>query len=116
MDDVERQLLESIQELAKARKYRIGFHAALHIIEEGFTEDDIMTALLGKARILEHYSEISRCLVVGYYPISSNVVIPLHIVCEYGDEGLFHIVTAYQPQKPWWTTPTTRSRKKGKTK
>lgn len=116
MDDVERDLLESIQELAKARKYRIGIHAARHIIEEGFSEDDIVTALLGKARILEHYSETSRCLVMGYYSISSKVVVPLHIVCEYDDEDFFHIVTAYQPQKPWWTMPTTRSRKKGKTK
>jgi hypothetical protein len=37
------------------------------MIEDGFTEQDIITAVAGKSRILEDYPEESRCLIVAIF-------------------------------------------------
>ena len=107
----ERQVLEKIKSLVAAGQYLVKNHAHLHGIEEGFTESDMVEALAGKCRILEHYPEVIRCLMLGYFMISRNVRAPIHLACDYSRDDRIDIVTAYIPQKPWWLTPTIRGKK-----
>ena len=44
-----------IQELVRARHYRVGLHAVRHMIEEGFDENQLLEAVRGKLRIVEEY-------------------------------------------------------------
>jgi Domain of unknown function (DUF4258) len=110
IDDEE--LLPKIRNLISARKYRIRLHAVRHMVEEGFTERDIIAAIGGKSRILEDYSEESRCLIMGYFRLSDKIRCPLHVVCDYSDSNVLDIVTTYIPEKPWWSTPRKRGRNK----
>ena len=102
------ELLAKLRSILTERNYRIRIHAVRHMVEEGFTEQNIIAAIEGKSRILENYSEESRCLIVGYFRLSDKVRCPLHIVCDYSDASVLDIVTAYIPEKPWWSTPTKR--------
>jgi hypothetical protein len=36
------------------------------MIEEGFGEQDVLDAVAGRSRILEHYPDEGRCLLLGY--------------------------------------------------
>lgn len=108
----EQELLSSIKTLLAAKKYRIRVHAVRHFIEEGFSEQDVLYALSGRSKILENYPEESRCLVVGYFPLSEKVRCPLHSVCDYSNAEVLDIITAYIPEKPWWSTATKRGRTK----
>jgi hypothetical protein len=72
------------------------------MIEEGFREQDLIDAILGRSRILEDYVDEDRCLVVGYFRLSEKVRCPLHIVCDCSNADVLDIVTAYVPEKPWW--------------
>ncbi|MBI3597056.1 MAG: hypothetical protein HY203_07895 [Nitrospirae bacterium] len=78
------------------------------MIEEGFTEPQVLEALRGKCKILENYYQEKRCLIFGYFFFTKTARSPLHIVCDYSIEGVIDIVTAYIPQRPWWVTPTKR--------
>ena len=80
------------------------------MIEEGFSEENMLEALEGKSKILENYPDEMRCLVSGYFKMSQKVRSPLHIVCDYSNNEIVDIITAYIPQKPWWLTPTQRGR------
>ena len=51
------ELLPRIRGLLLAGKYRIRIHTVRHMVEEGFTEQDIVAAIGGKSRILEDYPE-----------------------------------------------------------
>jgi hypothetical protein len=106
IDDEE--VLAKLRSLLTERNYRIRIHAVRHMVEEGFTEQNIIAAIEGKSRILENCSEESRCLIVGYFRLSDKVRCPLHIVCDYSDANVLDIVTVYIPEKPWWSTPTKR--------
>src|SRR5256885_16327852 len=79
------ELLAKLKSVLTERNYRIRIHAVRHMVEEGFTERNIIAAIEGKSRILENYSEESRCLIVGYFRLSDKVRCPLHIVCDYSD-------------------------------
>ncbi|HEX5709660.1 MAG TPA: DUF4258 domain-containing protein, partial [Pyrinomonadaceae bacterium] len=102
----ERELLEEVKRLIHSRQYRVRIHAIRHMVEEGFDESDLLEAVAGRSRILEHYPDEGRCLLLGYFRLSGKVRSPLHVVCDYSNEGLIDIVTAYIPQRPWWDTPT----------
>jgi hypothetical protein len=106
----EQELLARLKRLIGERKYRLRIHAVRHTIEEGFTEEDMVEAVIGRSKILENYPDESRCLIFGSFHISGKVRSPLHIVCEYSNEELVDIITAYIPQEPWWVTPTKRGR------
>src|SRR6267143_7333802 len=99
---IEDELLSRIKSLILSTKYRVRIHAVRHMVEDGFTEQDIITAVAGKSRILEDYPEESRCLVVGYFQLSEKVRCPLHVVCDYSNAGVLDIVTTCIPDKPWW--------------
>jgi len=107
----ERQLLEKIKRLVAAGQFLVKVHAHRHGIEEGFTEADLVGALAGKCRVLEHYPTFSRCLILGFFALSQNVRVPLHVVCDYSRDDRIDFITAYIPRKPWWLTPTIRGKK-----
>ena len=102
--------LERIRRLVGARQYRVRIHAVRHMIEEGFGEEDVVSALTGKSKIVEQYPDESRCLILGYFDFGSGARSPLHLVCDYSLESSVDIITAYIPQKPRWATPTRRGR------
>lgn len=108
----EEEVLERIREAVDAGNIRTRIHATRHMFEEGFSEQDIIAALIGKPRLLEHYPDEARCLVLGYFQMSEKMPCPLHLAVEYSRETGIDIVTAYIPQKPWWLTPWQRGRKK----
>lgn len=106
----EKELLESIRRLVGAKQHRVRIHAVRHMIEEGFSEENILSALAGKSKLIENYPEDSRRLILGYFNLSDNVRAPLHLVCDYSAENSVDIITVYIPQKPWWLTPTRRGK------
>ena len=105
------ELLSTIKKLVNEKRYRIKIHAVRHMIEEGFSEEDIIAAILGKSRIFEMYDEDERCLILGRFLWDNRVKSPMHVVCDYSNRRLIDIVTAYIPQKPWWISPTKRGRR-----
>jgi len=80
------------------------------MIEEGFSEPDLVEAITGESSVLEDYPEDRRCLILGYFMVGTEASCPLHAVCDYSREGVLDIVTAYIPQRPWWFTPSSRGR------
>jgi len=108
--DAERGVLEKIRSLVCAGRYRIRLHTVRHMIEEGFDEVNVVEALSGSSRVLEVYPDEMRCLILGYFTVSEKVRQPLHVVCDYSNPRVVDVVTAYLPQKPWWTTPGKRGR------
>ena len=104
-------LLAKIKKLVDESRYRIKIHAVRHMIEEGFSERDIITAILGESRIIEIYDEDKRCLILGHFLWDDRIKSPIHVVCDYSNRKLIDIVTAYIPQRPWWMSPTQRGRR-----
>ena len=105
------ELIATIKTLVDAGRYRIKIHAVRHMIEEGFSEKDIIEAILGESRIVETYIEDKRCLITGHFLWDERIKSPIHVVCDYSNRKLIDIVTAYIPQRPWWASPTQRGRR-----
>ncbi|MBI4707675.1 MAG: DUF4258 domain-containing protein [Candidatus Omnitrophica bacterium] len=105
------ELLATIKKFANEGCYRIKIHAVRHMIEEGFSEKDIIAAILGESRIIEMYDEDKRCLILGHFLWDNKTKSPIHVVCDYSNRKLMDIVTAYIPQRPWWISPTQRGRR-----
>jgi hypothetical protein len=78
------------------------------MIEEGFDETQLVEAMSGRLQLLEQYSEESRCLILGRFHFTPKASSALHIVCDLSNENVLDVVTAYIPQRPWWSTPTQR--------
>ena len=91
-----------VQSLVRARRYRVGLHAARHMVEKGFDEHQ------WKLRVIEAYPEESGFLVLGQFRFTPSTRSPLHVLCDFSNEGIVDIVTAYIPRRPWWVTPTQR--------
>jgi hypothetical protein len=108
--DGAQDLLATMKALVSAKRYRIGIHAVRHMVEEGFDENNLLEGMAGRSRILEHYPNEGRCLILGYFTVGGKTRAPLHMVCDYSSPKLVDIVTAYLPQKPWWITPSKRGR------
>ena len=58
---------DKIKELVKGKHYRVKIHAVRHMIEEGFSEKEMIDALLGDSKIIEPYDADKRCLILGYF-------------------------------------------------
>ncbi len=101
--------LKEIQHKVEAGQYAVRPHAVIHAVKEGFTEADIVYAVL-HGKVIEEYPEIDRCLVYADVPIGRRTVMPLHVVCEYWDAEEIYFVTAYVPDPEFWETPVTRRR------
>lgn len=107
----ERELLARIKELIGVRRYRVRLHAVRHMIEEGFSEQDVLGAISSsKGRVLEDYPDEARCLIFGHFMLDEKIRSPLHVVCDYSQDSVVDIITAYVPQRPWWVTPTKRGK------
>jgi len=106
----EETLLIRIKRLVKAERYRIRIHAIRHMIEEGFTEANLVEAVIGKSKIIENYPDDCRCLILGSFQFTKTATSPLHIVCDYSRSDMVDVVTAYIPQKPWWVSPIKRGK------
>ena len=105
-------LLRKIKQLVLAGRYRVRIHALRHMIEEGFSEKDIIKALLEDSRVIEDYDEEKRCLILGHFLWNEGRKTPLHVVCDYSNQTIIDLVTAYVPQMPWWISATKRGKKK----
>jgi hypothetical protein len=110
VDDVIKLLLK-IKELIRNKCYRVKIHTVRHMIEEGFSEKDIVNAILEDSKIIELYEEDKRCLILGQFNWNGGVKSALHIVCDYSNKKIIDFVTAYIPQRPWWESPTRRGRR-----
>ncbi|AEB11839.1 hypothetical protein [Marinithermus hydrothermalis] len=93
-----RRLEELIPHLREGR-YRIGPHVAKHMVQEGFTELDVVQAVRW-GRELAVYPEDERMLVLGYIVVSPRLKLPLHVVLEYHKARWVDIVTAFIPREP----------------
>ncbi len=103
--------LKKIQAFVQAGKYRVKIHALRHLMEDGFEERHIAEAI-ATGKILEHYAEESRCLVVGTFHWTPKSSSSLHVICDYGQSDRVEFVTAYIPQRPEWVNPKQRGKKK----
>lgn len=101
--------LSRIRILIDQKRYRIRIHAVQHMIKEGFSENDIL-GVIQSGRLLENHVEEQRCLILGSFASGEPGIIPLHVLCDYSNNDIADIVTAYIPQKPWWRTETKRGR------
>ena len=99
-----------IQQRACAGSYRVRSHAIRHMIEEGFDENQLLEALTGNLQLLEEYAEEARYLVLGRFHFTPRTSSPLHIVCDISHDEIIDVVTAYIPQRPWWSTPVQRGK------
>ena len=79
------ELLATIKKLVNEERYRIKIHAVRHMIEEGFSERDIITAMPGESRIIEMYDEDKRCLILGHFLWDDRIKSPIHLVCDYSN-------------------------------
>lgn len=93
-----RRLEELIPRLKEGR-YRIGPHVAKHMLQEGFIEHDVVTALQW-GRELAVYAQDERMLVLGYMLVPPRLKLPLHVVVEYKNPRILEIVTAFIPKEP----------------
>ena len=93
-----RRTLADLRPLVKEGKYRIAPHAVKHAFSEGFTEKDIVGAILYGKELLR-YIEDERMLVLGYMVVSPEVKIPLHVVLEHKLPRHVEIVTAFIPKE-----------------
>lgn len=100
-----------IKQLVIAGRYRVRIHAVRHMIEEGFSEKNVVEALLGESRVIELYEEEKRCLILGHFLWNERKKSALHVVCDYSNKDIIDLVTAYVPQKPWWISPVRRGGK-----
>ena len=71
--------LEELRPYVRAGRYRVCSHAAKHATCEGFTEQDIVGAVLYGKELLR-YTQDERLLALGYMHPSASVKIPLHVV------------------------------------
>lgn len=53
--DADPELLKKLRRLIAAQKYRVRIHAVRHMIEEGFIEENMVTAVAGRGKIIEEY-------------------------------------------------------------
>ncbi len=91
--------LHTLLEHIEGGRYRLGPHVAQHMLQEGFLERDVLTALRW-GRELAVYPEDARMLVLGYMVFGGRVKLPLHVVLEYAKPRWVDIVTAFIPERP----------------
>ena len=106
--------LKTIGERVRTGNYLIKSHAVVHALKEGFERRHMVEAML-EGSIIEEYPVDQRLLICGKTSLSQNVVVYLHVVCEYADPVYVEIVTAYVPDDLEWESPT-YVRRKGKKK
>lgn len=99
--------LEDLLPHLKEGRYRLGPHVAKHMLQEGFTELDILKALEW-GRELAIYPEDGRMLVLGYMVFPPRLKLPLHVVLDYTPPRRVDIITAFIPREPYRVYSRTR--------
>lgn len=103
-------VLLHIENCVLEKRYRVRNHAVRHMIEEGFDENNLVEALIGKLQVLEEYEDEERYLLLGHFRFTSSTRSALHVICDVSHSEMVDIVTAYIPQRPWWISPTQREK------
>lgn len=105
--------IETIRERVRAGNYLAKSHAIQHALKEGFERKHMVEAVLN-GKIIEEYPEDQRVLICSRVNLLENIVIHLHVVCEYVDPVYAEFVTAYIPDEAQWERPdfTRRKRKR----
>lgn len=104
--------IQTIQQLIRAKRYQVKLHAVQHALKEGFSERDMLEAILD-GRIIEEYPDRQRVLVCGQ-TIVDEILVYLHVVCEQNYPDQIELVTAYFPDEREWEIPPFKRRKKRK--
>ena len=94
-----RRTIEELRRLVRSGRYAIKTHAVRHAIAEGFTERDIIAAVMF-GRTLAVYPLDERMLILGYISLNRRIRIPLHVVLEYSETSFVDVVTAFIPANP----------------
>lgn len=89
--------LEEIRKLVSKGKYAFYKHALTEADKDGVRPQDAVTVVLN-GEVVEEYPDRHRCLIYGM--MADNL--PLHAVCDYGDDDFVWIVTVYIPQDSEW--------------
>lgn len=89
--------LEAIRKLIREGKYLFYIHALTEAKKDGVGPEDAITAILS-GKVIETYPERKRVLILGYL----TGQMPLHIVCDYSNEGIIIIPTMYIPDRRQW--------------
>ena len=108
---VHRVDIKTIRERVQSGDYLVKSHAILHAQKEGFEVKHMVEAILNGA-IIEEYYEDQRALVCGRSTLLEEVVVYLHVVCEYIDPIYIEFVTAYIPDENQWEFPPFERRRR----
>ncbi len=91
-----------IQNLIRARKYRLTLHAEEERDADEITKKEIEEVLLSaRLEIIENYPDDLRgesCLVLGF----TNEDKPVHCVCGLAMKDVLIIITIYRPDPEQW--------------
>ena len=96
--------LQSIRERVQNGSYLVKNHAILHAQKEGFQVKNMAEGVLN-GRIIETYPDDGRVLICGRSTLFENIVVYLHVMCEYTDPLYIEFVTAYIPDENQWQFP-----------
>ncbi len=102
--------IQTIRESVQTGNYFVKSHAILHAQKEGFEVKHMVEAILNGS-IIEEYREDQRILICGHSTLLENVVVYLHVVCEYADPIYIECVTAYIPDENQWEFPPFKRRR-----
>lgn len=91
-----------IQDLVRAKKYRLTSHAEEERDADQITKKEIEEAFLSsQLEVIEDYPDDPRgksCLVLGF----TNEGEPIHFVCGLAMEDILIIITIYRPDAEQW--------------
>jgi hypothetical protein len=91
--------------------YLIRSHVVHHALKEGFTRQDMVSAILN-GQIIESYSNDKRVFVCGRTERTKTSATYLHIVFDYSDPVYIEFVTAYLSDEAQWERPDFKRRRR----
>ena len=104
--------IQTIRSRIREGNYLTKPHAVQHALKEGFERAQMVEAILN-GDIIEEYLDAQRVLICG--PVGlGDIIIHLHVVCEYAHPVYIEFVTAYIPDEVQWEPPTFKRRKRKK--
>lgn len=97
--------IEIVRNLIEKESYYFYTHALMEAKKDGVGPEDILYCLL-TGKIIESYPERKRALVYSTMPND----IPLHVVCDFSQDGVLIIVSCYIPDDNQWVRYQKRKR------
>jgi hypothetical protein len=89
--------LDEIRKLVLEGRYYFYVHALTEAKKDGIAPEDAVYAILA-GELVEEYPDRQRALVLATLPER----VPLHVVCDYSQQGVLLIVTVYIPDDRQW--------------